>query len=270
MLSLVLGAICFAGIHLGIAGTPLRDRAIAALGEGAYRAVFSIVSLAAIVWLVMAYKDAPYVATWGILEWWKPIAMILMLPAFLLAVIGLTTPNPTSVGQEGRVARSPEGIVRVTRHPFLIGVGLWAVVHLIANGDVASFIFFGALAVTALAGTVSIDAKRRRALGPGWQSFAAQTSIVPFAAIAAGRTRFNPGEIATPQWVVALIAYALMLGSHSHIIGVSPFPTFRPASDEITQDLSLSKIKFEHTGGSAQSPAEATFNLASRRSLSQD
>jgi uncharacterized membrane protein len=134
----------------------LRDSAIAALGQGTYRAVFSIVSLATIVWLVMAYKDAPYVATWGIPEWWKPIAIIVMLPAFLLAVIGLTTPNPTSVGQEGRVARSPEGIVRVTRHPFLIGVGLWAVVHLIANGDVGSLIFFGALAVTALAGTVSL------------------------------------------------------------------------------------------------------------------
>ena len=40
------------------------------------RAVFSIVSLAAIVWIVMAYKDAPYVATWGIPEWWKPIAII--------------------------------------------------------------------------------------------------------------------------------------------------------------------------------------------------
>ena len=104
MLSLLLGAICFAGIHFGVAGTTLRDRAIAAaLGEGAYRAVFSIVSLVAIVWLVMAYMEAPYVATWGIPERWKPIAMILMLPAFLLAVIGLTTPNPTSVGQEGRV-----------------------------------------------------------------------------------------------------------------------------------------------------------------------
>ena len=142
----------------------------------------------------MCRGTAPYVATWGIPEWWKPIAIILMIPAFLLAVIGLTTPNPTSVGQEGRVARSPEGIVRVTRHPFLIGVGMWAVVHLVANGDVASFIFFGAFAVTALAGTLSIDAKRRRALGPGWQAFAAQTSIVPFAAIVAGHTRFNPGE----------------------------------------------------------------------------
>jgi uncharacterized membrane protein len=249
MLSLVVAAICFAGIHLGVAGTTLRDSAITALGEGAYRAVFSLFSVVAIVWLVMAYKDAPYVATWGIPEWWKPIAIILMLPAFLLAVIGLTTPNPTSVGQEGRVARLPEGIVRVTRHPFLIGVGLWAVVHLIANGDVASFIFFGALAITALAGTVSIDAKRRRALGPGWQSFAAQTSIIPFAAIAAGRTRFNPGEIAVSQWVAALMAYALMLGGHSHIIGVSPFPSLRPNSDEITKVLPLSEIKSEYIDG---------------------
>jgi NnrU protein len=87
----------------------LRDRAIAALCEGAYRAVFSSASLVAIVWLV-AYKDALY----GIPEWWKPIAIILMLPAFLLAVIGLITPNPTFVGQEGRVARSPEGIVGYT------------------------------------------------------------------------------------------------------------------------------------------------------------
>jgi uncharacterized membrane protein len=224
MLSLLLGAIFFAGIHLGVAGTAWRDRAVAALGEGVYRVAFSIASLIGIIWLVMAYKYAPDVITWGIPEWWKPIAILLMLPAFLLAVIGLVTPNPTVVGEEGRVTRPPEGIVRVTRHPFLIGVGLWAVVHLIANGDVASFIFFGALAITAFAGTVSIDAKRRRALGPAWQSFAVQTSIIPFAAIAAGRTRFNASEIGTWRWIAAIIAYALFLGGHSHIFGVSPFP----------------------------------------------
>jgi len=99
------------------------------------------------------------------LEWWKPIAIILMLPAALLVVIGLTTPNPTSVAQEGRVGQPPQGIVRVSRHPFLTGVALWALVHLIGNGDVASLIFFATWAIVALAGTVSIDAKRRRLLG---------------------------------------------------------------------------------------------------------
>jgi uncharacterized membrane protein len=63
------------------------------------------------------------------IEWWKPFAIILMLPASLLVVIGLTTPNPTSVAQEGRLAQPPQGIVRVTRHPFLTGVGLWALVY---------------------------------------------------------------------------------------------------------------------------------------------
>ena len=60
MLFLVLAAIFFAGIHLGVAGTTWRDRAVAVLGEGAYRAVFSIASLAGIIWLVMAYRHAPY------------------------------------------------------------------------------------------------------------------------------------------------------------------------------------------------------------------
>lgn len=224
MLSLILAAIFFAGIHLGIAGTKMRDRLTAVLGEGAYRAAFSIASLAGIVWLVLAYSRAPMIVTWGHPQWWKPIAIILMIPAFLLAVIGLTTPNPTAVGQEGQAARPPKGIVRVTRYPFLTGVGLWAVIHLIANGDAASFIFFGALAVTALAGTVSIDAKRHRLLGPAWESFTAQTSIVPFGAIAARRTSLKLGEIAGWQWAAALIAYILILGGHYHIFGVSPFP----------------------------------------------
>jgi uncharacterized membrane protein len=49
----------------------------------------------------------------------------------------------------------PQGIVRVTRHPFLTGVGLWALVHLIGDGDVASLVFFAVWAVVALAGTVA-------------------------------------------------------------------------------------------------------------------
>ena len=224
MLSLVLAALFFTGLHLGIAGTAIRDRAIGILGEHGYRAVFAGASVIGLGWLAVAYNRAPYLATWGMLEWWKPIAIILMLPAALLVVIGLTTPNPTSVAQEGRVGQPPQGIVRVTRHPFLTGVGLWALAHLIGNGDVASLIFFATWAIVALAGTVSIDAKRRRLLGAAWEPLSAQTSIVPFAAIAAGRNRFVPGEIGLWRWAIALLAYALMLGGHEPIVGVTPFP----------------------------------------------
>jgi uncharacterized membrane protein len=224
VLSLLLAAIFFAGIHLGVAGTTIRDRAITALGQSGYRVAFSIATVVGLAWLVMAYNRAPYVVTWGMLEWWKPFAIILMLPASLLVVIGLTTPNPTAVAQEDRLAQPPQGIVRVTRHPFLTGVGLWALVHLIGAGDVASLVFFAVWAVVALAGTVSIDKKRQRLFGAAWEPFAAQTSIVPFAAIAAGRNRFRPGEIGAWRWAAAVVAYVLMLVGHADVIGVSPFP----------------------------------------------
>ena len=224
MLSLVLAALFFAGIHLGIAGTAIRDRAIGLLGKNGYMAAFAVASLIGLGWLVAAYNRAPYLITWGMLEWWKPIVIVLMLPATLLVVFGLTTPNPTSVAQEGTLGQPPRGIVRVTRHPFLTGVGLWALLHLIGNGDVASLVFFATWAIVALAGTVSIDAKRRRLLGAAWEPFAAQTSIVPFAAIAAGRNRFTPREIGIWRWGLALLVYALMLGGHAQVIGVSPFP----------------------------------------------
>ena len=224
MLSLVLAALFFAGIHLGIAGTAIRDRAIGLLGKNGYMAAFAVASLIGLGWLVAAYNRAPYLITWGMLEWWKPIVIILMLPATLLVVFGLTTPNPTSVAQEGTLGQPPRGIVRVTRHPFLTGVGLWALLHLIGNGDVASLVFFATWAIVALAGTVSIDAKRRRLLGAAWEPFAAQTSIVPFAAIAAGRNRVTPREIGIWRWGLALLVYALMLGGHAQVNGVSPFP----------------------------------------------
>src|SRR5262249_10385950 len=105
------------------------------------------------------------------------------------------------LGPPGGASRAAAaGIVRVTRHPFLTGVGLWALVHLIGNGDLASLVFFATWAIVALAGTVSIDAKRRRLLGAAWEPFAAQTSIVPFAAIAAGRNHFVPREIGLWRW----------------------------------------------------------------------
>jgi hypothetical protein len=61
-------------------------------------------------------------------------------------------------------------------------------------------------------------------LGAAWEPFAAQTSIVPFADIAPGGNRFIPREIGLWRWGIALLAYALMLGGHAEVIGVSPFP----------------------------------------------
>lgn len=224
MTSLVLAALVFAVIHLGVAGTRLRDRAVAIYGEKAYRGAFSLATVVVLLWLIVAYRRAPYLPTWGMLAPWAPVMVVLMLPAMLLAVIGLATPSPTAVGQERRLAEPPRGMLRVTRHPFLMGVAVWALLHLVGNGDLASLVFFGCFAVVALLGTTSIDAKRRRLMGEAaWIPFAARTSIVPFAAILAGRNQFSLAEIGIPRALAALLAYGLLLGTHAWLFGVSPW-----------------------------------------------
>ena len=226
MTSLTLAALAFIGIHLGVSGTTLRDGMVARIGLRAYMVAFSVASVGAMIWLVSAYKAADYVPTWGQLEWWKPFMIVLMLPAFLLVVVGLATPNPTSVAGEALVGAAPRGIVRITRHPFLIGVAIWSAVHLVGNGDWASFLFFFALVVVSLAGTVSIDAKRRRVLGDAaWDQFASRTSIIPFAAILARRNTLSWREMGWRP-AAGLAVYAIMLGGHAHVIGVSPFPGY--------------------------------------------
>ncbi len=225
MLSLAGAALFFIAIHLGFSGTSLRDRAVQAIGLRGYMLAFTGLSVLGMVWLVMAYNTAPYAETWGMLQGWKGAAVALMLPAFLLVTIGLTTPNPTAAGQEGRVAEAPRGIVRITRHPFLVGVALWSLVHLIGNGNWSALLFFGALFVVAAAGTVSIDAKRRRTLGPAaWDGFAARTSILPFVAILAGRNTLSWSELGWWRPALGVVLFALMLGGHVHLFGVVPYP----------------------------------------------
>jgi uncharacterized membrane protein len=61
-------------------------------------------------------------------------------------------------------------------------------------------------------------------LGAAWEPFARATSIVPFAAVAAARNRFRWREIGLWRWLIGFVVYALMLGGHGPVIGVSPFP----------------------------------------------
>jgi len=224
MTQLILAALFFIALHVGVAGTSARGRAIEKLGENLYRAAFSLLSLLGIVWLAHAYRVAGYIETWGQLAWFKPIAALLMLVAFLLVVLGMTAPNPMAVGGENLLmADAPaRGIHRVTRHPFLWGVAVWAFVHLIANGDVASLVLFGSLFVLAFVGMISIDAKRKTACGRHWDSYAAATSIIPLQAIKDGRNTLVIAEFKVWQLVVALVLYLAVMHFHQAWFGVSP------------------------------------------------
>ena len=224
MLWLLLAAVVFVGFHLGIAGTRLRDRLIAQIGPQRYRIQFSLASVASLVWLCLAFNDAPRIWLWSGFPGYRIIAAVGMALAVVLAVLGLTTPSPTAVGGDGALARGPVGIQSVTRHPFLWGVALWGALHVMANGELAALILFGSLALLALLGTASIDRKRRRALGAAWDGFAAVTSNLPFLALAQGRARLHLGEHTAWQWLAAAAAFGVLMAAHGALFGVSPLP----------------------------------------------
>ena len=224
MLNLTTAALFLLGTHFGIASTGLRGEFVARLGEGAYRALYSLVAIAAFVWLVTAWRAAPLVPLWDAGPAVRHLAAALMPVAFVLLVGAVTSPNPTVVGQrpDPDAASPAVGVVRITRHPFLWGVGLWAVLHILANGDAAALIFFGSLAVLALAGTLLIDARRTRENAPGWGVFLQATSNLPFAAIVEGRQKLRPGEIGLWRAALALAAYVTMFWLHPWLFGVGP------------------------------------------------
>ena len=230
MTNLVAAALFFVLLHLVVSGTRVRDALTGRLGQGPYMGLFALTSVAGLVWLGFAFAqargeplNAPY---WTVGDASRHVQLVLQLLATLLIVPGLATPNPTSVRQEGVLERpdAVKGMLRITRHPFLWGVAIWALGHLVVNGEPASLVLFGSMLVLALFGTASIDAKRRRALGPVYDTFVAQTSNVPFAAILAGRQKLNLGEIGLVRILAAVAVWAALALGHSYLFGVPALP----------------------------------------------
>jgi uncharacterized membrane protein len=222
MNALLLAAVIWIGVHAGIAGTRVRDLIVARIGDGPFRGLFSVVSIAALIFLVRAWSMAPTEPIWFTPDWLRWILVVAMLPAFLLFVASVSQPNPTMIGPASAATRVPRGMTRVTRHPMLWSFAIWAAVHVIGNGDSASIVFFGAFLVTALAGMPSIDAKLARRDPATWQALSASTSVLPFAAIVAGRNLFVPREFGWVTPVVGVIAWVALLLLHPVLFGVAP------------------------------------------------
>ena len=217
---LVLATAAFLGTHF-VPSTPLRAGLIARLGQRAYLALYSVVALITLGWMVWAYRQVPVLPLW---EGWRYAPLLLMPFSMILLAAGYLSRNPTMVMQE-RGLRSTEparGIVRITRHPLMWAIALWAVAHALARGDVKSLIFFGGLLALALLGTVLID-RRKAALGEDWRRFAAVTSNVPFLAIAQGRNRFAPGEVGYRNLSIGLVLFVAIFILHPYIFGVRPY-----------------------------------------------
>jgi uncharacterized membrane protein len=137
---------------------------------------------------------------------------------------GITTTNPTAVGAPDVLSQSEpvRGVCRITRHPIMWGVGLWAGSHLVANGDLASLVLFASLGALALIGTLLIDRKHAARRGADWQRFAAATSNLPLGAVVSSRQRFVFAEIGWWRVGLALVVFALLLAVHPWLLGGAP------------------------------------------------
>jgi uncharacterized membrane protein len=218
---LIAAMALFVGGHFLLASAPLREPLVRRLGERGFMLLFSVLSAAALVWAIEAFLAAPYVEVWlpAPAFFWVPVAVLPF--ALLLAIAGLTGPSPTlpAAGDEMWAGRDPTaGIIRITRHPFLVGVALWASSHLLVQGDAAAMVLFGGMLVLAVGGMWHIDRKKEARLGAAWGPILLTTSVVPFGAILTGRAKMDWRGIGWWRPLLALVAYAAILHLHPSVL----------------------------------------------------
>jgi uncharacterized membrane protein len=218
---LLVASAAFLLTHL-VSGTALRSRLVASIGEWPYRGLYSAVAFLTLGWTIWSYAHAPAQALL-----WTPLRLlpVIVMPfALILVVCGLAG-NPTAVGAEKLLKdeQPARGMIRVTRHPFMWGVMLWAAAHILANGDAKSAVFFGGLLLVALFGTLSQEKRKARALGEDWQRFTAVTSHVPFVAIAQGRNRLVWREIGWLKPAIGVVLFAALFALHPWLFGARPY-----------------------------------------------
>lgn len=146
MALLILGLVIFLGIHsIAIAAPDLRARAIARMGEGGWKGMYTLVSLCGFVLLVYGFglaRQSP-VVLYTPPHFLRHVTFLFMLPVFPLLF----------------AAYLPGRIKTAAKHPMLAAVKFWAFAHLLSNGTLADVLLFGGFLAWAVLDRISF--KRR-------------------------------------------------------------------------------------------------------------
>ena len=151
MLQVAIVGLAFVGSHFLLSLVSVRDSLVKRFGENGFLGLYSGISAVLLVLMVMTYNEVSrsrYL--------WFPdpthyqVTMLVMWLAVVFLVGSFMAPNPSSVGAGDAAKQGPRGMLRITRHPLLWGIGLWGLSHILSNGDVVSVVFFGWLVVLAL------------------------------------------------------------------------------------------------------------------------
>lgn len=171
----------------------MRSGLVERFGQGGYKAIISVISLAGLVLIVVGFgklqvMPAKNPELWIPPVWTRHLAFLLMLPAMILFV----------------AAEVPCHIRTAVKHPMLAGIKIWATAHLLANGDLASILLFGSFLGYAIYDRISVK-QRMVAPRPGPRSGGIRNDII---VVALG---------------LALYIFMLFIG-HAWLIGVPLLP----------------------------------------------
>ena len=219
MWTLALACAFFLCIHLMISGTVLKEQIISSIGSLAYYALFSLFSLVGLIWICVAYaiavNDPLNVHLWTAPLFLRIIALVGNFIAFQLVVVGLLSPSPSNLLAMRRLPEKPvHGVIRISRHPVLGGIGVWAFMHILCDGNLSSWMFFGSILCLCALGANNIDRKRMAVMGEAYASIKRRTSIVPFVAIIEGRTAFAAEELGAARMLLAASLFSVFAVLH--------------------------------------------------------
>lgn len=197
---------------------PVKPWLVARFGAAGFGIAYSTLSLGVLAWLIVAAGRAPRVPLWSWAPWQNHVVLLLMLPVCLILALAIARPNPFSFGgaRNGQFDPARPGIVRLTRHPLLVALVIWASAHLMANGDLAHVLLFGTFAVFAALGMWLVDRRRRREVGEAWQRLEAARREAPLIP----RPRAWQGGLM--RIALGLGLYAGLLWLHPWLFGVDP------------------------------------------------
>jgi uncharacterized membrane protein len=173
--------IAFTATHLGLASVRVEPRLRAKLGDAGFLGLYSVVALALFVPLMWVYFGNRHAGPWlwhvQVGPVLRVVMYVLMALGVVLAVGSLVRPSPAAVVPgTARV----EGVYRVTRHPFVLGLAILWLLHLIPNGSTADVAMFGGFLVFSLLGARHQDARKLHARVAGFADFHAATAFLPF------------------------------------------------------------------------------------------
>jgi len=216
---IVLFSALFTVTHLVLSHGSIREGFIKTIGLWPFRSLYSLITFltlgpAAVLWWQNRHLGA---VLWELPFWpERIIAGLLVLFGFFLFFQLLATPSPASMMPAKSEAR---GVLRITRHPMNMGISLWALAHLLANGTVGDVAFFGSFVVVGVLGPYHMDARLKKTKGEDFIEFCKQTSVMPFSAILGRRNRLALDELSFPLALLAVIAFVVLTIFHSRFFG---------------------------------------------------